>query len=712
MSQQHDFLTKRGAVRSIYEAYRNNLMIANRRSGRRVMYLSGDGHAKDTDDCFPPFQPVYASHGEPTEEEKALCGTYEADCASLHAAQLCTRLHTVRAALKSPSRGTAVDESGGRSGSPPISLGVGRANRTNSVASTTELMELFRSDQLNPKSVGADASSTATPSVPLSSTNVVHVVPSVHVVSGVAPPALSHRVRLTSSPLPPPCSNLGGGRRRSTSSNGINLPTGKHKRPLSTFAKQRLGQMLADIIISCAAISEGAQLENVEDVVTEPPVLVLSTPNDEGSSSSRTRTTSGGPAGKHSPCQSGFEEQIQANFQRIVRSSKSFVAAPPGAGGAFMPRGQERNLSDGEESAPPFLNFDIVNSAEDLTAFEDDGSEWGSGSRDAVHQQVLHQQARKYHAPAHHHAVGHQQHGSSGSHSASSPNNGYSSSHALPPAYSSGSLLHSNSTSNRHLQIPHNSGKGKPESGAPRAHGGPRLGGDQPRSPSSSILFRPALSFTSVESPRSRRPPSASPQGFIYSASPHPSSIYTVDEGRLQVFLQSLHDVKEMVSSESVDAKEFTDLGLRYIVPGVFYASPSTSMAPTPFQGAMVMPPALTGFLQDALSLPPPMDNHGQRRTDPLGSMVPRTSSIEGLDAIAGAGAGSATAGQVSRMSSFRAATASPTAESVCIVENGHQRVVTLKEFPIFLAAVNKTLMDVDQATGNAYNLSEQFRGV
>ncbi|CUG90338.1 Hypothetical protein, putative [Bodo saltans] len=826
----HDaFLQQRGGLHAVYEEYCNHLMLTQRRSGGRVAY-----RRFPEDDGGVGPQPVYAAMDD-NKIDLSLSREYaarqEQEHSALHAARLNAQLHTLRSALtqshhsqqhQQPRSPTVsqhrypVDDasSGARGGSPQIAAAAagGRTNRTNSVASATELMELFRTDQLNP-----DTSPSSPPpglvraeshhSHHVQPTHRVHVVPPLLASNssssttqgggcvlgstgassdGSAIPPASLRSKSTTSPLP---HHLG--RRRSSGTNPAGLPVRQQRRPpLKSFARQRIGQILADIVIACASISEGAQLENIEDLLSDVPVLVLSQPsNDEGGSrDSSSRGRGGGVVnGKLSPLgTSHAEDHISGtNIQHMVRTARSF----------FHPdrhRGHERNLSDGDDStAPPFLNFDVVNSAEDLTMFEDEASEWGSGSREQPqHPQQHHHHRRHHHTPSggvgnqlphanhhsqqqkkkhprsnfdvvnsaedltmfedeasewgsgsreqpqhpqqhhhhrrHHHTpsggVGnqlpHANHHSQqqGGHSnASSPNNHcgaqqqpYQQQHhySLPPAASSHSALlspHGNSTSHRQLMaglsLPHQ--RSTSAVGAHRSL--VRQVGDHPHSPNSSVLFRPALSFTSVESPRSRRPPSGSPQGLHFSLSPPPTVSYSVDETRLHTFLDSLRKIAGLVSEQRVSAGEFTEFGLRYTVPGVF--SMLGSLAPTPQHNALFVPPALSAFFHDAITLPAPMEP--LRHVDPFG-LPPMSPSQEALDHMAGAVAG-ASNGQVSRMSSFRAAAASPTAESIAIVENGHQRIVTLSEFPIFLAAVKKALMDVDIATGKVYNLCEHF---
>nr|ACI15998.1 hypothetical protein [Bodo saltans] len=756
----HDaFLQQRGGLHAVYEEYCNHLMLTQRRSGGRVAY-----RRFPEDDGGVGPQPVYAAMDD-NKIDLSLSREYaarqEQEHSALHAARLNAQLHTLRSALtqshhsqqhQQPRSPTVsqhrypVDDasSGARGGSPQIAAAAagGRTNRTNSVASATELMELFRTDQLNP-----DTSPSSPPpglvraeshhSHHVQPTHRVHVVPPLLASNssssttqgggcvlgsagassdGSAIPPASLRSKSTTSPLP---HHLG--RRRSSGTNPAGLPVRQQRRPpLKSFARQRIGQILADIVIACASISEGAQLENIEDLLSDMPVLVLSQPsNDEGGSrDSSSRGRGGGVVnGKLSPLgTSHAEDHISGtNIQHMVRTARSF----------FHPdrhRGHERNLSDGDDStAPPFLNFDVVNSAEDLTMFEDEASEWGSGSREQPqHPQQHHHHRRHHHTPsggvgnqlphANHHS---QQQG--GHSNASSPNNHcgaqqqpYQQQHhySLPPAASSHSALlspHGNSTSHRQLMaglsLPHQ--RSTSAVGAHRSL--VRQVGDHPHSPNSSVLFRPALSFTSVESPRSRRPPSGSPQGLHFSLSPPPTVSYSVDETRLHTFLDSLRKIAGLVSEQRVSAGEFTEFGLRYTVPGVF--SMLGSLAPTPQHNALFVPPALSAFFHDAITLPAPMEP--LRHVDPFG-LPPMSPSQEALDHMAGAVAG-ASNGQVSRMSSFRAAAASPTAESIAIVENGHQRIVTLSEFPIFLAAVKKALMDVDIATGKVYNLCEHF---
>jgi hypothetical protein len=739
----HDaFLQQRGGLHQVYEGYRNHLMLAQRRSGSRVLYRGAP--VKDID--VPPL-PVYSAIEDDANEvaiQNELAARQEEEHGALHAARLCAQLHTLRNALtqsnntqqqqqSSPTvshHRSPVDDgaSGARVGSPQSAAMGGRTNRTNSVASATELMELFRTDQLNPDAAPAGLV-RAEPYVAPHHPHRVHVVvpplltstSSSSTTQGGCPlggassdcsaiPPASLRSKSTTSPMP-----HYAGRRRSSGTIPA-LPARSHRRPpLSSFARRRIGQLLADVVIACASISEGARLENVEDLLCDVPVLVLSQPSieDGGSSSSRGRAggvgtvASCGINGKFSPLGAADDDHGAAataasNIQHMVKTARSF----------FHPsvhdrhRGHERNLSEGDESsAPPFLNFDVVNSAEDLTMFEDEYSEWGSGSREQP--QMQHHVNRRQQNLSGGYQVPHSHHQSHAGSPSSNPQQQQQQQHySLPPAANSShhSLLSPQGNSTSHRQLMAGLSMYHPRSMSTAGHRSfVRQVGDHPHSPNSSVLFRPALSFTSVESPRNRRPPSGSPQGLHFSLSPPPGVSYTVDESRLHVFLKSLHDIAGLVSDKRVSPREFTEFGLRYTVPGVF--SMLGSLAPTPQHGALFVPPALSGLFHDAIFLPAPTVE--PRQTDPFG-LPPKPQSQEALDHMSGAIAG-ASNGQVSRMSSFRATAASPTAESIPIVENGHQRIVTLNEFPIFLAAVKKTLIDVDSATGKVYNLCELF---
>lgn len=445
------------------------------------------------------------------------------------------------------------------------------------------------------------------------------------------------------------------------------LPVGQRRQcatspeRLRQFARIRVGKLLSDILLSCSAVAEGAGLTSVEDKARRN--VGRCSPATVGSSD-QAQTSNTSPA----PDPLGnISEPNMRNFLLIRNSAFR--------GDAF----------DAQSDVTPFLTFDNpVTSLEDLTQFDEEDIQSDGGWRIETRNT----------SPS-----------NNGRAAICSSNNRAVNSYALPAAATQHNFANNN---------------GKAASKASRrssvnidAYGGSCYPNPHaaPKSPNSS-MFKPALSFTSVESPRFFYPSAFSPQTHHHPSSHAPqtnaTTTYIVDINRVTEFIESMKSLLLL----SLTPEEFLDLNLKFAIPGISVMTSPANFALHSDPVSRLPSGVESSQLLSVASIQSPMRKSPQDRSS-LGSttqpqLPPKSGSVEGVDTA-----------RVSRMNSLsmkHVGMSSPTesghTHSLQILDEGLRKTVTLTEFPVFLKLVLKTLKEVDMETGGRMQLADKFAPV